>query len=469
MNKYGSLAKILKTEQACIKEYANLNDQSIQLLKYIKECVRRSKKDKLDKVSVLNNNKMVFKYCRVVFGENNKEVFAILYLDHKYKVIQEEFISDGRLESVVINPKDIVRKALIYRAKGLIVAHNHPSGLLLPSKKDIEITLKLSKALEIFDITLLDHLIINEFNYYSFKANDLINGEVKHYSLSFNEKIQYIKALILISQKYIEQQKKQLNVKHPYKVFSDIGIVVCNEWLLTISGLDTTLIGSDVAHDFCRDYSLEGFDSCYLKILNSMSSIFFSYIDKEHNILFLSETYEEILNIPCKDIVGNNLKVLIGEQGYTICKPFLDKAFLGEEVVFNYLWQYKEQEFMQLEIHYIPNFTPGKKNVSGIFSFITKSRIQNMVIGEHLSPLGKFLPNSSYKKPLKLKNKLLKQVMLQVNKVLKTFEVNYDHKTMLDIANNVYENFYYLEEIDINYIEKIINTGIKAGKLSCLK
>ncbi|KIE04392.1 hypothetical protein NF27_IC00100 [Candidatus Jidaibacter acanthamoeba] len=339
INKYGSLSNIIKTEQACIKEYANLNDASALLLKYIKEGIRRSKKEKLDKISVLNNTKIVSEYCRLVFEGNNKEVFAVLYLDQKYKVIQEEFISDGNLESVRVNPKDIVRKALIYRAKGLIVAHNHPSGILLPSREDIKVTSKLFKSLEVFDITLLDHLIINEYNYYSFRANDLIKGEVKKYSLSTNEKLQYIKSLIRISQKYIKKNTEQSNklpksidtnqlaIKQQYKMFKDIGIVICNEWLLTTNEMDSTLISGDRKYDFCQDYSLECFDNSYLKLLNLDSPMFFSYIDKGHKLLFLSKTYENIFNIPCKDIVGKNLRELVGEQGYTICKPFLNKAF----------------------------------------------------------------------------------------------------------------------------------------------
>ncbi|KIE04391.1 hypothetical protein NF27_IC00090 [Candidatus Jidaibacter acanthamoeba] len=123
---------------------------------------------------------------------------------------------------------------------------------------------------------------------------------------------------------------------------------------------------------------------------------------------------------------------------------------------------------MYLEIHYIPNFTSDKRKVRGVFSFITKSKIENLIVSQHLSSLKEILPISSNEQTLKLKNKLFKQAILQVDKALKTHKVNYDHKTILDIVNNVYENFYCSETIDANYIDKIIDTGIKAGKLSCL-
>ena len=80
----------------------------------------------------------------------------------------------GTIERSVVYPRKIIERAIDNRAKGIIFAHNHPSGNLTPSKKDIELTLEMQELLEKVDIKLLDHIIVSDESYFSFYENGLI-------------------------------------------------------------------------------------------------------------------------------------------------------------------------------------------------------------------------------------------------------------------------------------------------------
>ncbi len=95
-------------------------------------------------------------------GSLNKEQFRGLYLNTHYQLIHDEVISIGTLDASLVQPREVFRPALEYSAAALIIAHNHPSGILKASKADVEITNKLTAAGEILDIEVLDHLIIGK-------------------------------------------------------------------------------------------------------------------------------------------------------------------------------------------------------------------------------------------------------------------------------------------------------------------
>jgi DNA repair protein RadC len=92
----------------------------------------------------------------------NKEQFRGLYLNTHYQLIHDEVISLGTLDASLVQPREVFRPALEYSAAAVIIAHNHPSGVLKPTKADLEITNKLIEAGNIFGIEVLDHLIIGK-------------------------------------------------------------------------------------------------------------------------------------------------------------------------------------------------------------------------------------------------------------------------------------------------------------------
>ncbi|MFA6994873.1 MAG: DNA repair protein RadC [Patescibacteria group bacterium] len=100
-------------------------------------------------------------------GNLNKEQFRGLYLNTHYQLIHDEVISLGTLDATLVQPREVFSPALQYSAAALIIAHNHPSGVLKATKADVEITNKLIEASKILDIEILDHLIIGKNRFVS--------------------------------------------------------------------------------------------------------------------------------------------------------------------------------------------------------------------------------------------------------------------------------------------------------------
>jgi DNA repair protein RadC len=109
-----------------------------------------------------------------LFADLMHEEFWVLYLNNANKVQFRFQVSKGGLTSTLVDVRIILKKALELGAVGLILAHNHPSGNLRPSKSDIQITRKTKKAAAIMDIKLLDHLIVHGSEYYSFADEQIL-------------------------------------------------------------------------------------------------------------------------------------------------------------------------------------------------------------------------------------------------------------------------------------------------------
>jgi DNA repair protein RadC len=97
-----------------------------------------------------------------------REIFKVINLDAKNKIINTMTISEGDLTSTIVNPREVYREAIRSSAAGIIVLHNHPSGDPSPSGEDMYITNRLREAGRIVNIELLDHLIIGRDSYCSF-------------------------------------------------------------------------------------------------------------------------------------------------------------------------------------------------------------------------------------------------------------------------------------------------------------
>ncbi|MGI6263067.1 MAG: RadC family protein [Succiniclasticum sp.] len=99
------------------------------------------------------------------------ERFLVLLLNTKNRVIQTEQIAEGSLNSAVVHPREVFAPAITAHAAAILVAHNHPSGDPTPSREDRNLTQVLAKTGEIMGIPVLDHLVIGDGVYYSFKEH----------------------------------------------------------------------------------------------------------------------------------------------------------------------------------------------------------------------------------------------------------------------------------------------------------
>ena len=109
----------------------------------------------------------VAQFVRSVLTDNSREHFIALYLDGANQVVSYSIISIGTANMSVVHPREVFQRAILCGAVSIVVAHNHPSGILTPSQEDIKVTRRLKDAGEILAIKLLDHLIVTDVAHHS--------------------------------------------------------------------------------------------------------------------------------------------------------------------------------------------------------------------------------------------------------------------------------------------------------------
>ena len=176
INQFGNISSVINADPNLLKKIPQINDNVLVSIKIIKEIITRNFKQQIDNKIIIQSWDSLIKYCQLLLANLKYEEFHIIFLDKKHQLISDDLYKEGSIENLIIDPVDIVKKALLIGAASLILVHNHPSGNVEPSKYDIENTRKITTALQFFNIKLYDHLIIGGDNqkYYSFRGNSLI-------------------------------------------------------------------------------------------------------------------------------------------------------------------------------------------------------------------------------------------------------------------------------------------------------
>jgi DNA repair protein RadC len=99
------------------------------------------------------------------------EEFHAIFCDARLRIIEHRQLSVGSDSMVLVDPKEIVRAAIVLRAKSVILAHNHPSGDPEPSPQDITLTVKIGELLSLFSVTLADHLVVGNPGWVSMRRD----------------------------------------------------------------------------------------------------------------------------------------------------------------------------------------------------------------------------------------------------------------------------------------------------------
>lgn len=138
------------------------------------ELARRIAKTKTGNVDRIQSLEAAEKVLRPLFDGLDHEECWVLFMTNSGKVIEKMKISQGGLQATVVDNRLIIKRAIELLATQMILAHNHPSDNAQPSQADITLTNRVKSAAELFDITLLDHIIITRSQSYSFKKFGLL-------------------------------------------------------------------------------------------------------------------------------------------------------------------------------------------------------------------------------------------------------------------------------------------------------
>lgn len=116
----------------------------------------------------------IYKYYMENLRYLNKEIFKIILLNTKNEIICDIDVSVGTLNMSLVHPREVFREAIKRNSNKIILMHNHPSGNIEPSNEDKNVTLRLIKCGDLIGIEVIDHIIIGDGLYYSFKENMII-------------------------------------------------------------------------------------------------------------------------------------------------------------------------------------------------------------------------------------------------------------------------------------------------------
>jgi DNA repair protein RadC len=126
----------------------------------VMELARRALAQTLQTREVFDNPQLVAHYLQLNLAAHPHEVFAVLFLDSQHRLLAFETLFRGTLDQASVYPREVVLRALHWQAAAVVLAHNHPSGQVEPSRADRVLTDTLRQALALVSVRVLDHVIV---------------------------------------------------------------------------------------------------------------------------------------------------------------------------------------------------------------------------------------------------------------------------------------------------------------------
>jgi len=165
---FGGLTRLFNAGPAEFSAFPGMGPAKYAQLQAVLEMARRALGEDMKRGDALNSPRAVRDYLRLLLGGRNHEVFMALFLDAQNRVLSSEELFRGTLTQTSVYPREIVVRALHHNAAGVILAHNHPSGVAEPSQADRWLTDQLKAALGLVDVKVIDHFIVAGSEGFSF-------------------------------------------------------------------------------------------------------------------------------------------------------------------------------------------------------------------------------------------------------------------------------------------------------------
>lgn len=160
LDRFGTLAQVLEAPVGELEKVPGIGPNAAAFLHLIRDAGRYYQISRTKKEKILNTTEKCIQYLSPFFvGRSNETVF-LLCLDAKCKLLCCKEIAEGSVNSASISPRRVVELALGVNAASVVLAHNHPSGLAVPSGEDVQTTHRIAAALQAVEIVLADHVII---------------------------------------------------------------------------------------------------------------------------------------------------------------------------------------------------------------------------------------------------------------------------------------------------------------------
>ena len=166
LTRYGSLSALLQAPIEDLRRVEGVGESAAVLLKLVPAFVYKAQRS-AGQETVLNSTEKAGRYLLSCFAGERNEVIYQLCLDRKGKLLARKRLSEGGSAAAELNIRRLVENALLSSASAVILSHNHPSGIALPSREDYATTQQAQDALRTIGVELLDHIIVAEDDYVS--------------------------------------------------------------------------------------------------------------------------------------------------------------------------------------------------------------------------------------------------------------------------------------------------------------
>lgn len=161
-----------RSKQDLIYQFKNSDSEEIAELRMAFELIAEDRV--MDDEIRLKDKKNLLDFLKFKVGFKEREEFVVIFLNNYNVMTGYEVLFTGTIDKSAVYPREIAERVFKYKAKGVIFAHNHPSGNLRPSKQDIQITEHMQEFLEMIDVKLLEHIIITKDGHFSFLQEGII-------------------------------------------------------------------------------------------------------------------------------------------------------------------------------------------------------------------------------------------------------------------------------------------------------
>lgn len=173
---YGSLLGVFEAEYEDLQNIAGVGAHTALLLTLMPNMWRYYQLVRYKPRTAFANRVEIADYVKHLFIGAKYEAFYLICLDTRNKVTRATKINEGTVDNVIIEPRTVVEVALRYKAKNVVLAHNHPGGSLKPTSTDLHLTNRLVNVLYGLGIGVLDHIIVADGAYLSFWEKGLLSG-----------------------------------------------------------------------------------------------------------------------------------------------------------------------------------------------------------------------------------------------------------------------------------------------------
>lgn len=173
LTRYGSLSALLQAPIEDLRRVEGVGESAAVLLKLVPAFVYKAQRS-AGQETVLNSTEKAGRYLLSCFAGERNEVIYQLCLDRKGKLLARKRLSEGGSAAAELNIRRLVENALLTSASAVILSHNHPSGIALPSREDYATTQQAQDALRTIGVELLDHIIVAEDDYVSLADSGIL-------------------------------------------------------------------------------------------------------------------------------------------------------------------------------------------------------------------------------------------------------------------------------------------------------